>query len=112
MPIRLNPGASGTSSVNMVTVVVACVIVSGGVVLVAIRVPGSAGLFARRYGWSLVGSFSAALAIAAIVFRNGVAVDPLVAGAAAPILLGLIAIVCIATYAVTVWASLSSAGRS
>lgn len=82
------------------------------VLLVSIFVPGSAGLFVQRHGWSLIGSFSAALAIAAIVFRNGVAVDPMVAGSAAPVVFGGIAALCLATYAVSVWASLASGRRS
>ncbi|MGE4606875.1 MAG: hypothetical protein AAEJ52_09055, partial [Myxococcota bacterium] len=85
---------------------------SRAVFLVSILLPGSAGLFAQRHGWSLVGSVSATLAIAAIVFRNGVAIDPLVAGSAAPLVFGLIAALCLATYAVAVWASLASGRRS
>ena len=82
------------------------------ILLVSILVPGSAGQFGRRYGWSLIGSISAALAIAAIVFRNGVAVDPLVAGSAAPVALGAIALLCLTTYALSVWASLALGRRS
>jgi tetratricopeptide (TPR) repeat protein len=78
------------------------------ILLVSIFVPGSAGLFARRHGWALIGSISAALAIAAIVFRNGVAVDPLVAGSTAPVAFGGIAALCLAIYALTVWGSLTS----
>jgi len=79
--------------------------------LVSILVPGYAGQFARRHVWSLVGSIAAALATAAIVFRNGIAMDPLVAGPAAPMFFGLIAAFSIAIHAIAVWTSLSSAER-
>jgi tetratricopeptide (TPR) repeat protein len=86
--------------------------VSRIVLLVSILVPGSAGLFVRRHGWSLIGSFSVALATAAIVYRNGVAVDPMVAGSVAPLAFGGIAGLCLAIYAVSVWASLAAGRRS
>ncbi len=82
------------------------------VLLASILVPGYAGLIARRHGWSLVGSIAAALAIAALVFRNGVAIDPMVAGAAAPVFFGLIAVTSLAIHAVAVWVSLSAAERT
>ena len=80
--------------------------------LVSILVPGSAGLLARRYGRCLFGSMSAALAIFAITFRNGVAIDPLVAGSSAPVVFSLAAVLCLAAYAVAVVSSLASVGRT
>lgn len=49
----------------------------------SILVPGAAGLLARRPVRSLIGALCFVLAAAAVVWRGGVAPDPLVAGAAA-----------------------------
>jgi tetratricopeptide (TPR) repeat protein len=82
------------------------------ILLASILVPGSAGVFVKRHGWSLIGSVSAALAIAAIVFRNGVGVDPMVAGSTAPVVFGAVAALSVGTYALSVWVSLASGRRS
>lgn len=74
----------------------------------SVAVPGAAGILCRRPLRSLLGACSFAVAVAAVVWRDGMVADPLVAGAAGPF-----AFVCLATlaglaYAVVVGASLAT----
>ena len=57
-------------------------------------------------------ALSAALAIWALFYRGGVAVDPLVAGPAAPVAFSLVVAVCLSVYALVVATSLASRRRS
>jgi hypothetical protein len=52
--------------------------------IASIIVPGAAGVLAERPLHALLGSIFAAWAVLAVVWRNGVVPDPLVAGASAP----------------------------
>ena len=76
--------------------------------IVSLLVPGAAGLLAERpvRGWLAALCF--ALAVAALVWREGVVPDPLVAGAAAPVaFLGVAALAAVG-YAFAVWTSLAA----
>jgi hypothetical protein len=81
----------------------------GRVVLASsILVPGAAGLWAGRHVTSLVGALSGTLAVTAVIWRNGVVPDPLIAGAAAPVAFGCVAAVAITCYGFTIATSLAS----
>jgi hypothetical protein len=75
----------------------------------SIAVPGAAGLLARRPLRSLIGGFCFAVGLAALVWREGVVPDPLVAGAAGPFASFCMVALAAAAYAVVVGTSL--AGR-
>jgi len=72
----------------------------------AFAVPGAAGLAARRPLRGLVGSLLAAVALLAIVWRDGVVPDPLVAGASSQLAFLCIALVAVFVYALLALASL------
>ncbi len=78
----------------------------------SVLLPGFAGALSRCPWASLVGSLSAAVAILAVVWRNGISPDPLVAGAVAPMAFGLIAALAVLCYAASVAISLSARTRS
>jgi hypothetical protein len=80
--------------------------------IVSILLPGSAGILAQRHWSSLIACLAAGLALAAIFWRNGLAPDPLVAGAAAPLVFGALAISASLVYAIAVGVSLASLKRS
>jgi tetratricopeptide (TPR) repeat protein len=80
--------------------------------IVSILLPGSAGILAQRHWSSLVGALAAALSLTALFYRNGIAPDPLVAGAAAPLVFGAIAVSGIIVYAIVVGVSLASLKRT
>jgi tetratricopeptide (TPR) repeat protein len=79
--------------------------------IVSILLPGSAGALARCPWASFVGALSAAIAIMAIFWRNGVTPDPLLAGAAAPMAFGLIAVLALCGYGASVAFSLAARSR-
>lgn len=79
--------------------------------LASILVPGSAGILAQRHWASLVGSFAASVAASAVLWRNGVAPDPLVAGAAAPVAFVGLAVSAGLVYALAVGVSLTASRR-
>jgi tetratricopeptide (TPR) repeat protein len=79
--------------------------------IASIAVPAAAGLLARRPTLSLLGALFFAFAACAVVWRQGVVPDPLVAGAAAPIaFLGGAALASLA-YAIVVGAALATRRR-
>jgi tetratricopeptide (TPR) repeat protein len=80
--------------------------------IVSILLPGTAGALARCPWASLIGALSAAIAILAIFWRNGVTPDPLVAGAVAPMAFGLISALALCCYSVSVAFSLTARSRS
>jgi len=80
--------------------------------IVSILLPGAAGALARRPWASFIGALSAAIAILAIFWRNGVTPDPLIAGAAAPMAFGLISALALCCYSASVAFSLSARNRS
>jgi hypothetical protein len=80
--------------------------------IVSILLPGVAGALARCPGASFVGALSAAIAIMAIVWRNGVTPDPLIAGSAAPMAFGLISALALCCYSASVAFSLAARSRS
>jgi hypothetical protein len=79
---------------------------------VAILVPGAAGHLARRPLLSLAGALSAALALLLLAYRDGMAPDPLVAGAAAPLAFLAAAAGCGLAYALVVALSLAARRRA
>jgi tetratricopeptide (TPR) repeat protein len=80
--------------------------------IVSILLPGTAGALARRPWASFIGALSAAIAILAIFWRNGVTPDPLIAGAAAPMVFGLISALALGCYSASVAFSLAAQNRS
>ncbi len=78
----------------------------------SVLLPGVAGALARRPLASFAGALSAAVAILAIHYRNGVTPDPLVAGAAAPFAFGSLAALASLAYAASVALSLAARSRS
>jgi tetratricopeptide (TPR) repeat protein len=80
--------------------------------IVSILLPGAAGALARCPWASFIGALSAAIAILAIFWRNGVTPDPLVAGAAAPMAFGLISALALCCYSASVAFSLAARRRS
>jgi len=78
----------------------------------SILLPGFAGALSRSPWASLIGSLSAAVAILAVVWRNGISPDPLMAGAVAPVVFGLIAALAVFCYAASVAVSLAARSRS
>ncbi len=80
--------------------------------IVSILFPGVAGALSRCPWASFIGSLSAAVAILAVVWRNGVSPDPLVAGMVAPISFGLIAVLAVFCYGTSVAVSLAARSRS
>jgi tetratricopeptide (TPR) repeat protein len=79
--------------------------------IASIGVPAAAGLLARRPLLSLLGSLLFAFAACAVVWREGVVPDPLVAGAAAPIAFLGAALIAALGYAVVVGAALAARRR-
>jgi hypothetical protein len=77
----------------------------------SIAVPGAAGALARRPLRSLLGTLLFAIALGALVWREGVVPDPLVAGAAGPLAFFCIAILAGVAYAIVVATSLASRRR-
>jgi hypothetical protein len=73
----------------------------------SIAVPGTAGLLAGRHVTSLIGALSGILAVTAVIWRNGVVPDPLVAGVAAPVAFGSVAAVAAGCYCIAVATSLA-----
>jgi tetratricopeptide (TPR) repeat protein len=86
--------------------------VSRVVLFVSMLLPGTAGLFARQPWSSLLASLATGVAAWAIVFSDGVASDPLVAGSAAQVAFLGIAFGCLAVHAVTVAMSVAERRRS
>ncbi len=80
--------------------------------IVSILVPGVAGALARCPWASFFGALSAAIAIMAMIWRNGVTPDPLILGAAAPVALGLISVLAMVCYGASVAVSLAARARS
>jgi tetratricopeptide (TPR) repeat protein len=80
--------------------------------IVSILLPGIAGALARCPWASFIGALSAAIAILAIFWRNGVTPDPLVAGATAPVVFALIAVLALCCYCASIAFSLAARNRS
>ena len=80
--------------------------------IVSILLPGAAGVLSRCPWASFVGVLSAVTAIMAIVWRNGVIPDPLIAGAVAPMAFGSISVLAFLCYGASVAFSLSARSRS
>ena len=80
--------------------------------IVSILLPGAAGALARCHWASFIGALSAAIAIMALFWRNGVTPDPLIAGAAAPMAFGLISALALFSYGASVAFSLAARSRS
>lgn len=79
---------------------------------VSLLVPGAAGMIAGRPLRSLLSAFLFAVAGCALLWRHGIVPDPLVAGAAAPLVFVGIAAVSGAAYASLVAASLAARRRT
>jgi hypothetical protein len=79
--------------------------------IVAIAVPAAAGALARRPLLSLLGALFSAFAACAVVWREGVVPDPLVAGAAAPFAFLGFAVFAMLGYAVVIGAALAARRR-
>ena len=79
--------------------------------IASIALPAAAGLLARRPLLSLLGALFFALAACALVWRDGVVPDPLVAGAAAPFAFLGAAVLCALGYALVVGAALAARRR-
>jgi tetratricopeptide (TPR) repeat protein len=79
--------------------------------IASILLPGTAGALARCPWASLIGAVSAAIAIMAIIWRNGVTPDPLAAGAVAPMAFGLISALALFCYGVSVAFALTARSR-
>jgi tetratricopeptide (TPR) repeat protein len=79
--------------------------------IVSIAVPASAGLLARRPTLSLLGALFFAFAACAVVWRQGVVPDPLIAGAAAPVAFLGGAVLAALAYAIVVGAALATRRR-
>jgi tetratricopeptide (TPR) repeat protein len=77
----------------------------------SLGIPGVAGLLADRPLRSLLASMAFALAVFALVWRAGVVPDPLVMGAAAPVLFTSVAVLSALAYAVLVALSLATRRR-
>jgi tetratricopeptide (TPR) repeat protein len=80
--------------------------------IASVLLPGTAGALARCPGASFIGALSAAIAILAIFWRNGVTPDPLVAGAAAPMAFGLVSALALFCYGACVAFSVAARRRS
>ena len=79
--------------------------------IASIALPAVAGLLARRPFLSLLGALFFSLATCALVWREGVVPDPLVAGAAAPFAFFGAAVLCLLGYAIVVGAALAARRR-
>jgi hypothetical protein len=77
----------------------------------SIFLPGIAGALSRCPWASLIGTLSAAVAVLAVVWRNGVTPDPLIAGPVAPIAFGLISALALLCYGTAVVFSISARRR-
>jgi hypothetical protein len=77
----------------------------------SLLVPGLAGALARRPWPSLLGALSASLAALAIVGRNGVTPDPLIAGAAGPLAFGSLAALALLGYSASLAFALGARKR-
>jgi hypothetical protein len=77
----------------------------------SIFLPGIAGALSRCPWASLIGTLSAAVAVLAVVWRNGVTPDPLIAGPVAPIAFGLISALALLCYGTAVAFSISARRR-
>jgi len=80
--------------------------------IASILLPGTAGALARCPWASFIGALSAAIAIMAIFWHNGVTPDPLMAGAAAPMVFGLISALALCGYSASVAFSLATRSKS
>jgi hypothetical protein len=80
--------------------------------ILSIFLPGVAGALARCPWASFIGALSAAIAVMAIFWRNGVTPDPLIAGAAAPVAFGLLSALALLCYSASVAFSLDARSRS
>ncbi len=74
--------------------------------VISVLVPGAAGLLAGRPLRCWIGALCFALAAGACLWRHGVVPDPLVAGAAAPLVFLGVAALASVGYGLVVWASL------
>jgi hypothetical protein len=86
--------------------------VGRAVLISSILVPGTAGLLAGRHLTSLIGALSGTLAVTALIWRNGVVPDPLIAGAAAPIAFGSVAVAAASCYGIAVATALAKRRRA
>jgi tetratricopeptide (TPR) repeat protein len=75
---------------------------------VSIALPAACGVFSRRPLHSLLGALFFAIAVGAMVWRDGVVVDPLVAGAAGPFAFFCVSVFAGIGYAIVVAASLAA----
>jgi len=80
--------------------------------ITSILVPGASGALSRCPGAAFIGALSGSIAILAIVWRNGVTPDPLMAGVAAPVAFGLVALVASLCYGAAVALPFSARNRS
>jgi len=76
--------------------------------VLSLLVPGAAGLLAARPIWGWLGAFCFSLAGAAVLWRDGIVPDPLVAGAAAPAVFLGAAVLAGILYAIAVGTSLAA----
>jgi hypothetical protein len=86
--------------------------VGRAVLISSIVVPGAAGLWAGRHLTSLIGALSGMLAVTAVICRNGVVPDPLIAGTAAPVAFGCVAVLAAGCYGIAVATSISTRNRT
>ncbi|MBW1684877.1 MAG: tetratricopeptide repeat protein [Deltaproteobacteria bacterium] len=75
---------------------------------VSIALPAAAGLLSRRPLHSLLGAVFFAIALGALVWRDGVVADPLVAGAAGPFAFLCVSVLAGISYAIVVGTSLAA----
>jgi len=80
--------------------------------IASILLPGASGALSRCPGAAFIGALSGSIAILAIVWRNGVTPDPLMAGVVAPVAFGLVALVALLCYGASVALPLSARNRS
>jgi tetratricopeptide (TPR) repeat protein len=75
---------------------------------VSIALPAAAGVLSRRPLHSLLGALFFAIAVGALVWRDGAVADPLVAGAAGPFVFLCVSVLAAISYAIVVGSSLAS----
>ena len=75
---------------------------------VSIALPGAAGVLSRRPLHSLLGALLFAIAVGALIWRQGVFADPLVAGAAGPFAFLCVSVLAGISYAIVVGTSLAA----
>jgi tetratricopeptide (TPR) repeat protein len=78
--------------------------------LVSLLVPAAAGLLAKRWLASVVGGFCFALSLCFLLLRGGVVPDPLVAGAAAPLVFVGVSALAFLLYVAVIATSLAARG--